>query len=44
MSILTIIDNPNFESSANIDATNLWQRNWDEYKKVIYKTVSLTQK
>jgi ubiquitin-protein ligase len=44
MSILTIIDNPNFESSANIDATNLWQKNWDEYKKIIYKTVSLTQK
>jgi ubiquitin-protein ligase len=37
MSILNLLIEPNFESSANIDATLLWKNNYNEYKKLIYK-------
>ena len=36
MSILNLLVEPNFDSSANIDATLLWKNNYNEYKKLIY--------
>ena len=43
MSILSILFAPNFESSANIDATKMWKNNYNEYKNIVYKMVSLSQ-
>jgi len=40
MSILSILAAPNFESPANVDASKLWQENFDEYKKIIYKMIA----
>lgn len=42
MSILSLLDKPNFESPANIDASIMWQNNIKEYKKIIYKYVKNT--
>lgn len=39
MSILNIINEPNLESPANVDATKLWRTNFNEYKKIIYKAI-----
>ena len=40
MSILSMLNNPNFESPANIEASLMWQHKWEEYKKIIYKMVA----
>jgi ubiquitin-conjugating enzyme E2 G1 len=40
MSIISILNNPNFESPANVDASKLWQEDFNKYKKVIYNFVS----
>jgi len=44
MSIISLLTTPNFESAANIDASLLWQKSYEEYKKQIYKIVAETQK
>ena len=41
MSLLSILTEPNFESSANIDATQLWMKDFNKYKNIIYKQISL---
>ena len=41
MSILSIIPSPNFESPANVDASIMWRNNYSEYKKVIYKFITV---
>lgn len=43
ISILSILLSPNFESPANVDASNLWKNNYDDYKKIIYKMVATSQ-
>lgn len=43
MSILSIINSPNFESPANIDASVMWKNNIKEYKKRIYRIVAESQ-
>ncbi len=43
ISIISVLSNPNFESVANVDASNLWKNNYEEYKKIIYQIVSNTQ-
>ena len=40
MSIISILNNPNFESPANVDASKLWQEDFNKYKKIIYKFVT----
>lgn len=40
ISIISMIGEPNFESPANVDASKLWQEDYDEYKKIIYKIVA----
>jgi ubiquitin-conjugating enzyme E2 G1 len=40
MSILSMLSAPNFESPANVDASKLWQENFNEYKKIIYSYVA----
>jgi ubiquitin-conjugating enzyme E2 G1 len=40
MSILTLLNNPNFESPANVDASVMWQRDFQQYKKIVYKTIA----
>jgi ubiquitin-conjugating enzyme E2 G1 len=42
MSILSLLDKPNFDSPANIDASIMWQNNIKEYKEIIYKYVKNT--
>ena len=44
MSILSMLAAPNFDSPANVDASKLWKNNLNEYKKIIYKMVSESQK
>lgn len=39
MSLLLVLTEPNFESPANIDASKLWKKNFNEYKKIIYKKI-----
>jgi ubiquitin-protein ligase len=41
MSLLSILTEPNFESSANIDATQLWMKDFNKYKNIIYKQIAL---
>lgn len=43
ISILSVLGEPNFESPANVDASIQWQKNFNEYKKIIYRQVSETQ-
>lgn len=40
MSIISMLSSPNFESPANVDASKLWQENFNEYKKIIYKLIA----
>ena len=40
MSILTMLSNPNFESPANVDASIMWQNDFEKYKKIIYSFVA----
>ena len=44
MSIYLMLEDPNFESPANIDAGNMWRKDYEKYKNKIYKIVSLSQK
>ena len=39
MSIINILNEPNLESPANIDAGKLYRENYNEFKKEVYKTV-----
>lgn len=43
MSILSIIGYPNFDSPANIDAKNEWEKDEEMYKNKIYKLVVESQ-
>jgi ubiquitin-conjugating enzyme E2 G1 len=43
ISILSMLANPNFESPANVDASVMWQNNWNQYKKIIYNFVAKSQ-
>ena len=40
MSIISMLSEPNFDSPANVDASKLWQQNYNEYKKIIYKLIA----
>lgn len=40
MSVLTLLNSPNFESPANVDASVMWQKDFQQYKKIIYKIVA----
>ena len=40
MSILTMLSNPNFESPANVDASIMWQNDFEKYKKILYSIVA----
>lgn len=40
MSVLTLLNSPNFESPANVDASVMWQKDFQQYKKIIYKTIA----
>lgn len=40
MSILYMLNNPNFESPANVNASILWKNNFEQYKLLIYNIVS----
>jgi len=42
ISILSILSEPNLDSSANIDATLLWRNNWNTYKNIIYSVIANT--
>jgi len=42
ISIISILNSPNFESPANIDASVMWKNNYNKYKKIIYKIVAET--
>lgn len=44
LSIVSILGEPNFESPANVDASILWQKDFDKMKKLVYKEVSNMQK
>ena len=43
ISILSLLSSPNFDSPANVDASNLWKYNYNEYKKIIYKMIATSQ-
>jgi len=43
ISILSLLSSPNFDSPANVDASNMWKHNYDEYKKIIYKIIATSQ-
>ena len=43
LSILSLLSNPNLESPANLDASLLWQNDFDNYKNIIYNFVSKSQ-
>jgi ubiquitin-protein ligase len=40
MSVLSMIIAPNFESPADLNMSKLWQSDFDEYKKIIYKIIA----
>ena len=42
ISILLMLTEPNLESPANVDACKLWRNDYDKYKEIIYKFVSLS--
>jgi ubiquitin-conjugating enzyme E2 G1 len=44
MSVLSMLPDPNLESPANVDAAIMCEKNYDNYKKKIYKIVSDSQK
>ena len=43
LSIISLLSSPNFDSPANIDASTLWKKDLDTYRKKIYKLVAKTQ-
>ena len=40
MSIISILNNPNFESPANVDASKMWRDDFIKYKNIIYNFVA----
>ena len=40
MSIISLLNKPNFESPANIDASVLWKKDFKSFKLQIYKIIS----
>ena len=40
MSIISILDSPNFESPANVDASKMWRDNYQNYKNIIYNFIA----
>jgi ubiquitin-conjugating enzyme E2 G1 len=40
MSIISMLNSPNFESPANVDASKLWREDFYKYKNIIYKLVA----
>lgn len=40
MSIISMLDSPNFDSPANVDASKMWRENFDKYKNIVYKFVA----
>ena len=40
MSIISMLDSPNFESPANVDASKLWKEDYNKYKKIIYNFIA----
>jgi ubiquitin-conjugating enzyme E2 G1 len=40
LSVLIVLTEPNFDSPANIVACKMWQENYQEYKKTIYKIIA----
>jgi len=44
MSIISMLNDPNFESPANMTASVKWKNNPNEYKKDIYRLVAESQK
>ena len=43
LSIISLLSAPNFESPANVDISILYKKNYEEYKKNIYKMVQDSQ-
>ena len=43
LSIISLLSAPNFESPANVDMSTLQKNNYEEYKKMIFSLVSITQ-
>ena len=39
ISILSLLNEPNFDSAANIDTALMWKNNFTEYKKLIFKEI-----
>ena len=44
MSIINLLNEPNLESPANIDAGKLYRDNYEEFKKEVYNTVIMSDK
>ena len=44
MSIISMLNDPNLDSPANVDMTKLWRDNRREYNKLIYKIIAQQQK
>jgi len=44
MSIISMLNDPNLDSPANVDMTKLWRDNRKEYNKLIYKIIAQQQK
>lgn len=42
LSIISILNEPNLDSPANIDIALLWKNNIEEYKKIVYDIISNT--
>ena len=40
MSIISMLNDPNLDSPANVDMTKLWRDNRKEYNKIIYKIIA----
>jgi ubiquitin-protein ligase len=40
MSIISMLNNPNTESPANVDASKLFNENYEEYKKKVYSLIA----
>jgi ubiquitin-protein ligase len=43
LSIISLLNEPNFESPANVDASVLWKNNFTEMKKIVYQEVAKSQ-
>lgn len=43
LSIISMLNEPNFESPANVDASVLWKNDFNQMKKIVYQQVAKTQ-